>query len=233
MATASPIGRPDGATLRSSTGEDRFLIRDIGWDKYEALLELFGDDGPRLNYANGNVELMSPLPVHGKYAKLLGVMVETIAEELGIRLESYGITTFKRRAVDRGFEPDECYYFANIDRLRGEKRIDLDVEPPPDLCIEVEITKSLLPKLDIYAKIGVPEVWRFDGEILTVFLLRPEGCYFPSERSASLPFVPMAEIARFLREYATGQELPWRRAFRAWVREVVAPLRDRGEAGAG
>lgn len=220
MATATGTVK----ATRAEPGEHRFIIYNLGWEGYEALQALFGDDGPRMNYSRGNVELMSPLIPHGRYSSLIGFMVEVVAEELDIRLNALDSTTFKRRMADRGLEPDKCYYIANAGRITDQRSVDLDVDPPPDLAVEIEITHSLLDKIDIYAGIGVPEVWRFDGEALTVLLLRPDGTYAPSEASASFPFLPMGEFARWLMEQDPAEETRWRRSFRAWAREVLLPL---------
>ena len=215
---------------RTEVGEHRFLIPNVGWDRYEALLELLGDDGPRMNYARGSVELMSPSIPHERYKKALGFQVETLIEELDIPANALGSTTYKRRLADRGLEADECYYLANAGRISDRRRPDLDIDPPPDLAIEVEITSGLLDKIDIYAGIGVPEVWRFDGETLSVLLLGPDGTYAESETSRSFPFLPMAEFAQWLHDHDLAEETRWRRSFRAWVRDVLLP-RHRGAVG--
>ncbi|WP_435017319.1 Uma2 family endonuclease [Tundrisphaera sp. TA3] len=221
MATASSTGNTH---LQAPTGEIRTLIRGVGWEGYEALLDWFGDDSPRLSYARGNVEFMSPLNRHERGKKYLGFMIETIAEETGLDFASFGSTTLRRRDIDCGLEADECYYFAGMEHLSNTDRIDLEVEPPPDLCLEIEITNSLLPKLEIYALIGVPEIWRFDGKSITIFRLGLESRYVATERSLHLPFVPFEDLRRFLAESGAEPELTWRRRFRAWVREVLVPL---------
>ncbi len=219
MVTATLSGK-----IAAVGGERRFLIRDIGWDGYQALLEIFGDHGPRMAYAHGDVELMSPGLSRENHGRKLGRMVETVADEFEIPYRSAKSTTLKSREVDRGAEADESYYIASVGLLAGHREIDLELVPPPDLVIEVEITNSLLKKLDIYAKLRVPEIWRFDGEKLTVLLLNPEGAYTESTTSAAFPFLPMDEVARFLLDSDEGDEGRWFRAFRAWVRAVLIPL---------
>ena len=217
MATASE------RRIQPAEGERRFLIPGIGWGGYQTLLGLVGDRPIRLTYDRGSVELMSPLYVHERSKGLLGRMVETITEELDIPMVAAGSTTFNSEALDRGLEPDECFYLANAHRLRRTDRIDMAIDPPPDLAIEVEITAGVLKRLPIYAALGVPEVWRFDGETLSILLLQPDRTYAESEASAALPFLPMVEVARFLHDYDPTNDTRWARAFRAWVRDELAP----------
>lgn len=206
-------------------GEQRALIRGVGWEGYEALLEWFSDGGPRLTYADGDVEFMSPLSHHERSAKFLAALVETIATELDIPCASYRSSTLARRSADRGLEPDECYYFANADRILGNDRIDLDAEPPPDLVIEIEITNPLLPKLEVHARLGFPEIWHYDGATLAVLQLGPDGRYRTTPRSRALPFLPMDAIEGFLRGAPpAGNETAWRRRVQAWARDTLLPL---------
>jgi Uma2 family endonuclease len=204
-------------------GEQRFLIPRVGWDGYQALLDLIGDRPIRLTYDRGDVELMSPLYSHERYGRLFYRVILTITEELDIPMVAAGSTTFRAQMLDRGLEPDECCYLANAARLRDTDRIDLAIDPPPDLAIEIEITRSALDRLGIYAALGVPEVWRFDGERLTVHVLGEDGAYRESTTSAAFPFVPMGEVARFVREHDANNDTRWGRAFRAWVRAEVVP----------
>ncbi|HWE39589.1 MAG TPA: Uma2 family endonuclease [Isosphaeraceae bacterium] len=204
-------------------GEQRFVIPGVGWDGYQALLDLIGDRAIRLTYDRGDVELMAPLYAHGRFGNLIGYLVEALADELEMPRVGAGSTTFRAQMLDRGLEPDECDYFANAARLRDTDRIDLAIDPPPDLAIEIEITRGALDRLGISAALGVPEVWRFDGERLTVHVLGQDATYRESPTSAAFPFVPMAEVARFVREYDANNDTRWGRAFRAWVRAQIVP----------
>lgn len=207
--------------IKPSQGESRFLLHDIDWGGYQTLLTMLEGRGVRITYDRGNVELMSPLSIHEWYKKLLGYAVEAISDELEIPRVAAGSTTFHAEALARGLEPDECYYLANAARVRGMERIDLTVDPPPDLAIEVEITSGLLDKLVVYAAHGVPEVWRFDGETLTALLLQPDGTYRESPTSLALPFVPLAEVLRFQFDHDPRNDTRWGRAVRAWVRDEL------------
>lgn len=214
---------------RPIEGENRFLVHGLDWHGYETLLGLFGERAIRIAYDRGDLELMSPLITHERFRSLLGRMVETITEELEIPCVAAGSTTFRREDLDRGLEPDECYYLANAHRLRKVRQVDLTIDPPPDLAIEVEITTSALNRLGIYGALGVPEVWRYDGESLKVFLRQPDGTYALSPTSAAFPFLPMEELARFLRDYDATDDTRWGRAFRHWVREEIVPRAGGGD----
>src|SRR3954454_19090485 len=161
---------------RTSEPEPRIVLRGVGWEGYERMLELVGDRPIRLTYDRGDLELMVPSHDHERYKSLLGRLIETLTLELDLPCDAAGSTTWRKQLEDRGLEPDECYYLANAERVSGRK-IDLEVDPPPDLAIEVEISRSALDRMGIYAALGVPEVWRFDGETLRVAQLRADGTY--------------------------------------------------------
>ena len=129
-----------------------------------------------------------------------------------------GSTTYKREDLERGFEPDASFYIRNAERVRGKSRIDLDVDPPPDLVVEVDITNPSLDKLPIYARLGVPEVWRYDGERLTVFGLRGEG-YAEVAESSVLPPLTSEALSGLIKESASLDIADWVRGVREWARE--------------
>jgi Uma2 family endonuclease len=230
-SVTEPTAKPRATSNESSIGEHRFLIHNVSWESYEALLELFGDEGPKMNYCRGELELMSPLIAHERPRNLFGYMIETIVVELNIPADALGSITYKQRLAESGLEPDECYYLANAGKLVSKLRPDLDIEPPPDLAIEIEITNSLVDKLSIYAGIGVPEIWRFNGSTLTILILQPDRTYVISEGSSAFPFLPMGEVLRFIKEYNKDDETGWRRSFQLWVREVLLPGYRRVDLG--
>jgi len=225
MATVPPID------IDIESVANRFVIRAVGWNGYESLLRdvLHDRRSIRVTYDRGDVELMSPLYPHERYGYLLGRMVQAITEELDIPICSIRSTTLRRRDMDRGLEADEAYYLRNAHLLRGIKNLDLETIPPPDLAIEIEITNSIIDRLPVYSALGVPEIWRFDGEVLIVLLLGADGVYHPSESSMAFPFVPLAELVRFIEEHEPGEDTRWGRSFRTWVREVLLPRFRQGE----
>jgi len=202
----------------------RFLLRHVGWEGYQAMLKIVGDRPIRLTYDRGDLELMAPLSIDERYKSLFGRMIETLTEELDVPVMSVGSMTMNREEVDRGLEPDECFYFGDLERFRDPDRIDMDVDPPPDLAIEIDMTSSSLDRMAIYAALRVPEVWRFDGETFEIRVIQADGLYATSETSLAFPFLPMTALVRFVQEPGTPDGTLWGRAFRAWVREVVVPL---------
>jgi Uma2 family endonuclease len=163
------------------------------------------------------LEIMSPSIEHEWYHRALGRMVETITEELGIPVLSAGSTTLKLQLKERGLEPDECFYLTHELQMRGKRELDLTVDPPPDLAIEVDISRSSINKLGIYADLGVPELWFYDGQSLVVRRLQ-DGVYVDRDSSDAFPFLDLKEIERFMSRFEQMGETAWIRSFRDWVK---------------
>jgi Uma2 family endonuclease len=217
MATAA---EPRSKTL---TPEQRVVLRAVGWEGYETILALVGDGHTRLTYDRGDLELMSPSMDHEFLKTRVARLIEALTEELDIPCEGAGSTTWRKRLKECGLEPDECYYLANSGRVIGRKKIDLTIDPPPDLAIEIEISRSALDRMGIYAALGVPEVWRLDGETLRIARLQPDGTYTEVATSPGLPALPPDEVVRWMRLGEDMGQTPWIRQFRAWVRDELAP----------
>jgi Uma2 family endonuclease len=129
--------------------------------------------------------------------------------------------TFRRKRKQRGLEPDECYWIANEPAVRGKYKFDFRVDPPPDLVVEVDVTSSSLDRMSIYAVLGVPEVWRFDGRTMTFNELRSNGKYAAIADSKSFPGVSNSDVQGFLAQHQQLDETSVIRQFRAWVRQRV------------
>ncbi|MEM9216576.1 MAG: Uma2 family endonuclease [Cyanobacteria bacterium P01_F01_bin.150] len=134
-----------------------------------------------------------------------------------------GSTTWRRQELAKGLEADKCYYIQNEAVIRGRDEIDLAIDPPPDLAIEINNTRSSLNRLDIYARLGIPEVWRFDGTSLTIYRLI-DGEYIAQERSMVLPLLKREDILQLLQKSQTMGETSWVKSVRQWVRTEI----DRG-----
>ncbi len=204
----------------ASPQEPRVLIRNVSWETYEALLRDRGDEGPRLAFDRGRLEVMSPSSRHETFKKVIARLLEAFTEELGIDVRSTGSTTFKSQLKERGLEPDESYYIQNEARVRDKEQLDLSVDPPPDLAIEIDLRGSGVDKLGIYAALGIPELWSHDGTQVVVHALQPSGSYGVCTKSVALPAMPVEELPRFLDRVGSESETHIVRTFRAWVRET-------------
>ncbi|MBD2209851.1 Uma2 family endonuclease [Nostoc linckia FACHB-104] len=208
------------ATLIQSP--DRVILRNISWQTYQFLVKDFEQQpAMRLTYDRGLLEIRMPLDPHETYRKLLGRLVEALSEELEIEIRSLGSRTCDREDLGRGLEPDQCYYIQNEQAVWDKEQIDLSKDPPPDLAIEVDITSSSINRLDIYADLGVPEVWRYDGQNLIMYHLENQQ-YQNCSRSITFPLLTSSEIERFLNLKKTTKENALIRLFREWVRENLA-----------
>ncbi len=207
---------------RTLEAERRFVLPDVSPEGYESLLQIVGDGHVRIAYDGKDIELMSSSGDREEFKKLIARLIETMTAELNLPCDGYGSTTWRKPLRDKGLEPDECYYLANARRIIG-RSVDLSVDPPPDLAVEIEISKSALDRMSIYAALGVPEVWRFDGERLTVESLQSDGTYQAVAISPSFPFLPLDEFVRWIEKGQGMGQTPWIRAFRDWVRDELGP----------
>lgn len=199
--------------------EQRVLLSPVSWATYERLLaDLAQQSSIRLTYDQGTLEIMSPLPEHEEYNRTLALLVEVLAEERGIDVRNLGSTTFRRENLSRGFEPDSCFYIQYEAQISGKTTIDLTVDPPPDLIIEVDITSRSLNKFPIYAQVGVPEIWRYNGQQVRISLLTATG-YQDSESSHALPLLTDTILTDFLARSKVLKRTALLREFRAWVRQ--------------
>jgi len=196
-------------------------LRGMSWYDYLALADLI-DPRTRTSFSEGVMEIMTLSYEHEFWAALIGRLVEALTEELDRPCQSAGMTTFRRDDLERGLEPDRCYYLENEEKVRNRRRIDLSVDPPPDLAIEVEITCDATARMGIYAAIGVPEVWRFDGTNLTVYHRTNEGGYVAASQSRHFPVLSLSAFVGFLHRRGEMNETRLVRTFREWVRQQIA-----------
>lgn len=201
--------------------EQRVVMTGVSWATYERLLADLKDcSSPRLTFDKGGLEVVSPSAEHEESNRTISLLVEVIAEELGIDIRSLGSTTFRREDLEQGFEPGSCFYVRNEARMRGKKEIDLATDPPPDLVVEVDVTSPTLKKLPLYARAGIPEVWRYDGERLTIYQPSGDG-YGTVEASAALPGVTSRDLTRFIEESAGQRRTLWLKGVREWARSLA------------
>jgi Uma2 family endonuclease len=125
----------------------------------------------RVSYDQGKLEIMSPLPEHEEYARFIDDLVRLFARAHNIKVQKYGAATWKKQRLNRGVEPDCCYYVANALRVIGKRKFDLEIDPPPDIVVEIDITNESLSKFPIYAALSVPEIWWYDSKKIQFYEL--------------------------------------------------------------
>jgi Uma2 family endonuclease len=204
----------------ASPPEQQIVLHDVSWETYERLLADHVDRSvPHFTYDRGELEILGPSTAHEEDNRTLALLVEDVAMELDIDVVNVGSMTFKRRDLEQGFEPDTSFYIQNEERVRGLRHIDPAFDPPPDLIIEIEVTRSAIAKLPIYANFGIPEIWRLDGDRVMIFLLN-DGKYRESAMSAALPPLTEEVLTEFLVASRTRRRNEWRRLVREWVRAL-------------
>ncbi|MBO0351564.1 Uma2 family endonuclease [Phormidium pseudopriestleyi FRX01] len=195
----------------------QLLMTDITWPMYEQLLEEYAEKpSVRINYSQGVLEVMVPLPEHEDDKIIISNLVEVLLEELDIEFRNLASTTFKNEKMQQGLEADSCFYIENEAAIRGKKRIDLTIDPPPDLAIEIDITART--RFNNYEALGVGELWRFDGTKLEINVLQG-GQYVQMRESPHFPGLPLGEvIPQYLEQSKVEGRNKAIKAFRAWVR---------------
>ena len=196
------------------------MLQDVPWEAYEQLLEDLSDrPGVRVTYDEGNVEIMSPLRKHEKYKEFVGDLIKALADELEISVESCGSTTWKRKKDAKGAEADICFHIAHAEQVIGRDDLDLNVDPPPDLAVEIDITNESASKFPIYAAFGMPEIWRYSDKRKSVvmYALR-DRAYVEVEASRSFPVLTPEILTRFIEQSQTEGQGKALGAFRRWIR---------------
>ncbi|HTK78564.1 MAG TPA: Uma2 family endonuclease [Gemmataceae bacterium] len=203
---------------------DYRLLQGQTWQDYQQALAERDRSGRRyrITYDRGVLEIMPVSPPHARWQMQIAMLLSAYAAEKGIPFDVLGPFTCQREELERGIEPDTCFYVEHEAQVRG-RDIDLDTDPLPDLAIEVEVSRpTTVRRIGIYAAFGVPEVWRDDGTTLSVLLLNPDGTYAPATASRAFPSLPLDEVIRRLAAAATTDRATWLRDWQAWVRANAA-----------
>jgi Uma2 family endonuclease len=191
-------------------------LNGVSWPEFEAILDELGEHrAVRIVYANGILEIMTPLPEHEDDKEIIGDLLKALLEELNIEFRTLGSTTFKNQTMLKGIEPDQCFYIQHEAAIRGKKRLDLTIDPPPDLALEIDLTSPT--RISTYAALGVPEVWRRSGEHIQIYSLQADQ-YVEVAESPQFPGWPLKQvIPQYLelsRQIGRNQTM---RQFRQWV----------------
>jgi Uma2 family endonuclease len=200
--------------------EQTVQLSGISWQSYETMLAEFSYRRLRLRYNRGNLEIIVPTPEREFYKEVLGRFVETLAEELAVRIEPLGSTTFKLPELV-GAETDGCFYIQNASAIKGKKRINMSQDLPPELVLEIDVGSRSEIILQICASLGVPEVWIYNGSQLRINRLENKE-YVERDRSLAFPIVPILEIVRFLEQAETMDYLELVKAFQNWVKSQIS-----------
>jgi Uma2 family endonuclease len=201
-------------------GEQRVTFRQITWLGYQQLLRILGDHrSARLTYDRGLLEITMPLEIHELSGELIALLIRILVVELGLKMKSIASTTLNREDLNRGVEPDKAFYIQNQSLVAG-RTVDLAQDPPPDLVVEVDITHTDIDKPGLYASLGVPEFWRYDGQIVRFYQLE-NSQYRETDTSPTFPDMPKQRLYEFLAQ-AQVDEVEAELALRAWVRQQIS-----------
>jgi Uma2 family endonuclease len=189
------------------------VLRNVSWETFVALADEREGSVPRMTYDEGVLEMMSPKRKHENLGRLIGRMIEAYSEIQGIEILSVASVTVKRSDLQKAYEADESYYVTNIDRVLAKEELDFEVDPAPDLVVEIELTSSAIDKLELFAAMQVREVWRHDGDTLQIYRWT-NGQYEPIPSSVELAGLEASLIDRFLGQRLQSGETTLIRAFR-------------------
>src|SRR6185369_14927013 len=197
-------------------------VEGVSWNEYERMVDELQETWPgvRVTYNHGRLEIMSPTYEHEVYKGFISSLARIVSEEMGVTLQAAGATTYKQELLLQGSEPDESFYVQNADAIIGKLRIDLSIDPPPDIAVEVDITNESLSKFPIYAAFGVPEIWRYDGKRARIYYLVIDK-YLEREASLSFPFLRAEGMTDFLDQSKTQGQTAALSAFRQWIRAAI------------
>ena len=213
VATVEPLART-GWLIED---QRHIVLFDISWVTYEAILaDHESKSVPHFYYDQGVLEIVGPGREHERAKVALHQIVEIVSDAWSVDIEPLGSTTHKREDLQKGFEADSAFYVANAGPLLGKKELDLAVDPPADLVIEIDIANSSLARLPIYAAIGVPEVWRYVRRQVEIRALAGEG-YENMTESRALPGLTSEVLAAFVEQARETRSTVWIRAVREWA----------------
>jgi Uma2 family endonuclease len=206
----------------TTSAENRVLLQNISWQTFKTMLvEMGSNRNSRLAYDNGTIEIITPQMPHENSNRVIEGFVGVLCEELGWEIKRAGSLTLTRDDLQKGAEPDSSYYIQNEALVRDKENINIAIDPPPDLVLEVEYSRSAIDKLRLCAAMGVPEFWRYNGSVLRVYTLAG-GQYSEVETSPTFAPVLVKEIPRFIQEAKKNGEIATTRDFRAWVRQKIS-----------
>ena len=225
MTTSETVPAPFSPTAPPPDGDQRVDFHGITWEGYEVVDRLRGERSrPKMVYLDGSLALVSPSYTHEYDKKRFAEFIHELIAGLQIPCFPSGETTFRREAEEAGAEPDESYYLASAARIRGKRKtLNLRDDPPPDLVIEVVHTHDPSNAVEVYRRLGVPEVWVWERGGLRILLLEANSSYAESETSRSFPFLSASEVVGWITHLEADTETAWIIKVRRWVATTLAP----------
>jgi Uma2 family endonuclease len=221
LAIAVPLSDADIEEADLTAVTTRVMLRGVRWSTYKALmLDVEDDRAWRVAYDQEMLEIRMPLINHEEPKGLIENFVGVVADELAAEIRQLGSLTLEREDLTRAVEPDSCFYIANEWRVRGLNVLTFPKDPPPDLVVESDNTRSSINKFEIYAALGVPEIWRYRKQTLEVYQLQG-GQYVRCDASLAFPFLPIAEVPVLIEQ---SQEVGQRTVVRMFRQRIQALL---------
>lgn len=219
MSVATPaINHTYLDTIDTLPDNSSIVLRDVSWDEYEQILVALDErPGLRLTYDHGRLEIMTLSPEHEAPSALFTHLIGVLVEEIGLDYISLRSTTLRLQEIEGGLEADDCYYIGDFAAVAGKKRLDLTVDPAPDLAVEVDISHGSQGKFHIYAGLKVEELWRCDGKQVEFYRLSGDD-YVEIPASDLFPFLTPEALPGFLVQGMNEGIVAMRRAFRDWVK---------------
>ena len=213
-------------SLTKPMAENFVQLSNVSWETFNHLLAELGDKRNQLlTYYSGILEIMTPFGEHENNNRFIESLISVIADELNLNLKKLGSLTLKSNEFKQAVEPDSCYYLQNEPKVRNKQNIDLSIDPPPDLVLEIDITSGSLNKLPIYANLKIPEIWRYDGKNLTVFVLQPtDNSYRQVDKSKAFSFFYLNLVPELIQQSLEEGETATLKQFRQWVRDNTQSL---------
>jgi Uma2 family endonuclease len=203
---------PEGASI---------TFQDVSWDEYEELLEQVGEaPGLRISYDNGSLQIMTISSEHEKYASFISRLVTVIQLRLRIDILGFGSATMRKRKRSAGHEPDACFYVQNAPLIGNKIQLDFETDPPPDIVVEIDVHHDSRSRFPVYARLGVPEIWRYDGHAMIIYHLLEAGDeqqYVAGDTSAALPMLTASLLTEMLERMRNEGELNALVAFDEWL----------------
>lgn len=208
-------------TIAQTREAGRFVFKTADWKFYQDIRKRLDRQSVFATYYKGMLEVVTTSYLHERISFLLHRLLCILAEETNTPMVTAGRTTLDREDLDLGVEADTSFYIAHVEQMKGKEQIDLKIDPPPDLAIEVEVSRRLGARKLIYRDIGVPELWRFADEALTVMRLE-DGNYIPCFQSPTFPQLSAAEMSKLINAGLNDDETNWAMTVRRRVRETLA-----------